>query len=324
MYPTEVQSIHPAEPIHLEFQPPSRGLRPGYSETFPFPLRYVGGETPIAFFDSDPHGQHAGDPLLCIHGLGSNFTHWEHVAAGLSRRHRVIGLDLPGCGDSAKLPVDRKLRYSIRMFADSCVRLLDALKIDQAVFCGHSMGGQVAAEAALAHPTRVAKLVLMDANGFNRRPLYQRLGHHLIFHERLVVPLMERFAVNLLHLCFHERNYYSERFIGQAEGRPAHPTLDEFAVMACSVAGDLVKKHFLDDIERIDQPTLVIWGDQDRLIPFDGVPEWAARFPRGRLVVVPGCGHLPLIERPEEVISALGSFLLADEEIVAIRRTGSE
>ncbi len=310
--------------LHHGWQPPSRGQRPGFSETFPFPLRYLGGDEPLAYFDTGdpaaPSGEPDGAPLLLIHGLGGNFTHWEHVAGAMARHRRVLGLDLPGYGDSARPRADGG-RCSMAHYAHACVRLLDALDVERAVFCGHSMGGQVVAEAALAHPARVERLVLLSANGFVRRPVWQRLGRHLIFHEPLVVSIMERLAVRLLHACFGERNHHAVRFIAQAEGRPEHPTLDEFAATTCSLAGELVERHYLDDLHRIAQPTLVIWGDRDRLIPFHDVPEWAARLPDGRLVVLDGCGHLPMIERPAEVVEALRAFL-ADDARASLQPTG--
>ncbi len=305
MLPTEPNPGASAEPS-------SRARRPGYSESFPWPLRRLGGEAPIAYFDTGDPGGAAYPPLLLIHGLGGNFTNWEHLARELSPHRRVLGLDLPGCGDSFKLPLGPGgARYSIRLYADSCVRLLDALAVERAVFCGHSMGGQVVAEAALAHAGRVERLVLVDTNGFVRRPLYQRLGRHLVFHEPLVVGLLERFAVTLLHACFHDSrgNANAARFIAQADGRPAHPTLDEFATMACSLSPDLVERHYLDDLHRLTQPTLVLWGESDKLLPVAEVPAWVERLPAGRLEVVPECGHLSIVEKPKALARALLAFV---------------
>ncbi len=81
-----------------------RGDRPGYSETFPFRLEMTPGERSLAYFDAGPPATEDGPPILFCHGLGGNFTHWEHVVGPLSRHHRVFGLDLPGCGDSYKVP----------------------------------------------------------------------------------------------------------------------------------------------------------------------------------------------------------------------------
>jgi pimeloyl-ACP methyl ester carboxylesterase len=242
-------------------------------------------------------------PVLLVHGLGGNFTHWEHLVPRLAETRRVIGLDLPGCGDSHKLP-----SYSIRAFADALVQLLDFLEIPRAIAVGHSLGGGVVAEAALAHAPRLERIVIIDAAGFRRYPAVLKVASRLL-HPKVVAPVMERVARRLLDNVFHERNELTARFVGQAEGREPYPTLSDFADMACSVAPDLVGRCFLDDVERILQPALVIWGDRDRLVPFQGVERWTARLPAGRLVVVRGCGHMPIIERPRAVLDAIDEFL---------------
>lgn len=305
----------------LSFHPTSRSLRPGYSETFPFPLRYTDGVEPIAYFDTGavPGG---GEPLLFIHGLGGNFTHWENLATRLARTHRVIGIDLPGCGDSYRLRLEAGRRYSIRLFADATVRLLDHLHIESAVYAGHSMGGMVVTEAALRHERRVAGLVLIDSAGFHRYPRWMLGAGARILKPKLVSRVMERMALRLLHSCFHEENDHAKRFIAQAEGRPPHPTLDEFAETACSLLPDLAGTHYLDDVERILQPTLVIWGDRDRLVAFAEVPAWAKRLREGKLVVIKGCGHMPIIERPEETHVAILDFLAVGNEW-QLARTGT-
>lgn len=276
-----------------------RPLRPGVSDSFPYPTRMSGGDVPIAYFDVG-----SGPVLLLIHGLGSNFTHFQLVAPGLARHHRVVGIDLPGCGDSAK----PRMRYTIDGYIDACVRLLDELQIPQATWVGHSLGGMVSAGAALRWPRRVERLVLIAGAGFTRYPLMARLGSHVL-PSSLILLFMKRFARKLLYSCFHDVNHHAKWFIGQAEGRPESPTLDEFARVTASLLPDVARRHYLDEIEKILQPTLVIWGEQDRLLPFEPVRDWADRLPNGRLSVFRNCGHLPIIERPDEVVEELHAFL---------------
>ena len=79
--------------------------------------------------------------------------------------------------------------------------------------------------------------------------------------------------------------------------------------VTASLLPDVARRHYLDEIEKILQPTLVIWGEQDRLLPFEPVRDWAERLPNGRLSVFRNCGHLPIIERPDEVVEELHAFL---------------
>lgn len=299
-----------------------RGDRPGYSETFPFRLEMTPGERSLAYFDAGPPATEDGPPILFCHGLGGNFTHWEHVVGPLSRHHRVFGLDLPGCGDSYKVPRGGP-RYTARLYADAMVRLCDHLQIERAVFAGHSLGGMIVTEAALTHPSRVESLVLVDGAGFRRYSAALRFAARVLLRPEWVGPAMERLALTLLNNVFHTRNANVLRFIGQADGRPAHPTIDEFAEMSCSLAPDLVGKHFLDEVERIVQPTLVIWGDRDKLLPYADVKRWIGRLPNARLVTVRECGHMPIIEHPHVVIDAIREFLAVSEIHTARRRSGA-
>ena len=283
-----------------------RPLRPGVSETFPYPTRYSKGELPLAYFDA---GNANGPALIFVHGLGGNFTHWEHVAPAFAKTHRVIGLDMPGCGDSAKPDI----RYSIDLFAASVVRLMDELGIDKAALVGHSLGGAVVSQTTLKYPERVRRMVLINSAGFMKYPVTHRLAARALFRRKLITPAIERFAIKLLEITFHEKNDLVRHFISQAEGRDPHPTVDDFGRLVETLGTDLVDLHFVDVVERLTVPTMVLWGDKDRLLPIRALRRWVPRLPNGRLVVLRNCGHMPIIERPQAVIDALTSFLGATQ-----------
>ncbi len=280
--------------------PRLHALRPGVSESFPYPTKRTRGPLPIAYFDAG-----SGPPILLIHGLGGNFTHFEHVAPLLARTHRVIGVDMPGCGDSAK----PRIKYSLDLFADSVVHVLDELRIEHAVVVGHSLGGAVGSRAMLRFPKRVRALVLINSAGFWRYKRLTRIVGQLVLRERLLVPAMERLALKLLDNVFQEKNDYTRRFLEQTAGRPPQPTVGEFGRVTESLAAELVGTHFLDELDRFLLPTLVLWGDRDRLIPAANLARWVPRLPQGRLQVFRGCGHMPIIERPVEVVDAIRGFL---------------
>ena len=290
----------------------SHAETPGASATFPYPTRFAELHAGTAFFDSGGPATSGGETLLCVHGLGANFTHFEHVAPPLAERHRVVGLDLPGCGESAQLAVSERFRYSLRLYAETAVRLLDHLGIERAVWVGHSLGGGVTVEAALLHPDRVRGLVLIDSAGFHRYSRVVRFLGPRLLTPGLVSPLMERLAFRLLDQVFQDRNEYTEKFLADTRGKPHHPTVDEFAITACSLLPDLVGRHFLDRVEAIGQPTLVLWGDRDKLLSLAEAQVWSRRLPRGRLVVFRGCGHMPIVERPRQTVAAIEEFLERD------------
>ncbi len=100
----------------------------------------------------------AGPPVILIHGFGGSMWQWEHQQHALSQHFRVLTLDLPGAGLSDKPEID----YRPDQMLDYFVGFMDAVKIPQATLVGNSMGAGLAIGMALAHPTRVAKLVLID------------------------------------------------------------------------------------------------------------------------------------------------------------------
>jgi pimeloyl-ACP methyl ester carboxylesterase len=152
-------------------------------------------------------------------------------------------------------------------------------------------------------------MVLINASGFWRYQPLTQLAGRLLLREKVLVPAMERLAIHLLNNVFYEKNYYTRRFISQAEGRPPQPTVGEFGRVTESLAAELVGSHFLDDLERFVLPVLVLWGDQDKLIPARGLSHWVPRLPRGRMVIFRGCGHMPIIERPRGVVDAIREFM---------------
>jgi len=277
----------------------SQVLRAAVSETFPYPTRWGGGPSPLAYFDVG-----AGPAVVMLHGLGANFTHWEHVAPAIARHHRVIGIDLLGCGDSAKPPG----RYTIDLLVDGILRLLDELGVTSATWVGHSLGGMVATRAALRFPRRVERLVLISSAGFMRMPRAVRMAARTIV-APVLAKTLEHVANRLLQQVLFERNFYTRKFFAQIEDRDPHPCVDDIARFMCAVGPDAARVNFLGELERIVQPTLVLWGDRDRLLPIQPIFSTVRRMPAARLVVLHEVGHMPIIERPAAVVSEMLAFL---------------
>src|SRR5215468_8516825 len=103
----------------------------------------------------------SGPPLVLIHGYTASTFEWKDVFEPLSQQFRVIAVDLKGFGFSGKPDGD----YTRRAQADLVIRLLDNLKIDRAILCGNSMGGEVSMHAAVRRPDRVSALILVDSGG---------------------------------------------------------------------------------------------------------------------------------------------------------------
>jgi pimeloyl-ACP methyl ester carboxylesterase len=279
-------------------------LYPSRSEHFPFHQRtFLYGDTPVMHFDAG-----AGPAIVLIHGLGANLTHFEHVAPPLvDAGFRVCGLDLPGFGLSGK----PTRAYSIRWLAGAVTALMDHLGIAQATLAGHSLGGLVAADAALHDRERVERLVLISSAGLFQMPLPFQWVMRTIMRPGLVATALERNARRLLEKrVFEERNDKVERFIEQSVTRPDSRFVKDLARVMWSLRKELTGYHLFDEVHRLTMPTLVIYGGRDRLLPTKSVPTWAGKLPAGELEVIERCGHMPIIEKPEQVVARMKTFLL--------------
>jgi pimeloyl-ACP methyl ester carboxylesterase len=280
------------------------------SESFPYEERYaynVSPLGPICYFDTgDPPGDdEPAPPVVLIHALGTNMTQWEHVAPLLARYTRVLGLDLPGCGHSAK----PRHQYSLALMAQAVRGLLEYLKIPRAVLLGHSYGGMVATQVALNHPHRVASLVLMNSSGFTRYPAWAHLLMRMLFRPVIIAPLVQLVVGSILRTIFTTHNEHTERFIRSVLDRRSESRYAwDFAHYATPMLGDIMS-HVLDRLHELKLPVLVIWGEKDGLLPHRAVSDWVGQLANARLVTIPCCGHMPNLEYPDVVASAVADFI---------------
>lgn len=277
-------------------------VRDGKSASFPFPTLHtevIDGQ--MAYFDVGE-----GEPIVFVHGLVGDFTHFEHVARRLvANGRRVIGVDLPGCGASHK----RRGHHDLNGYARDVLTLLDELEIPSAVLAGHSAGGAIVAEAALRAPARVSKLVLLSSAGLRRYPMATHVAARAVLRPWLLERSLDRLAMPLLDLVLKDKNQYTEKFIADALDRPKQPASMEMARVMSDLVPDLIHASVLDRAHHFRMPVLLLWGDTDRLIPKESAEILQQRLASGRLVMLPGCGHMPMIERPEIVTDELERFL---------------
>ena len=268
-------------------------------------------ETPhgrVVYFDE---GQ--GDAIVFVHGLVGNRTHFEHVAPAFSRSHRVIGVDMPGCGASCK----PKSRHTIESYARLVLELLDSLGIARATLVGHSAGGQVCATAALIAPSRVTRLVLINSAGLRRYAFGARFMARFFVQPWLLRLLLAPMAFRILDRVFHTKNEYVRKFIADStspSGAHKRQAILDMCKVFHDLAPDLMQPSVANNAHRIAVPALIIWGDRDRLVPLGAVKRAAAKFPLGRLEVIEGCGHMPIIETPEVTVALMKDFLAVKGE----------
>jgi len=228
-----------------------------------------------------------GTPVILLHGAGGTHRHWGELFAPLGATARLIAPDLPGHGRSAPPG-----HTSIASYAGVALRLLDALGLDRAVLAGHSMGAAAALEAALAAPDRVRGLALIGASARLR-----------------VAPELLRglatdpdAAIELLVQWIYPEAAAHLRAPAAAEFRQCDPAV---------LRGDFAACDGWDARPRLGTlrlPALVICGEADRMTP----PKLARELQtllEAELTLLPGVGHMPMLEAPEATAAALQQWL---------------
>jgi pimeloyl-ACP methyl ester carboxylesterase len=252
-----------------------------------------------------------GEPMVLLHGLGGTKITWTPFLAPLAEGHRLIVPDLPGHGGSAKPRSD----YSPRFFARVMTRLLDELEVDRATVVGNSMGGRVAVELALRSPERVTGLALLSpaVPGIRWRLV---MGFTRVFPTELGAipfPLRERWMEVAIKRLFADPERLPAAGYAMAAGEFIRIYRDPMARMAffASLRQIVTERPdpFYASLRGIRQPTLVVFGDRDRLVPPRLGVRLVENLPDARLVVLPGVGHVPQFEEPDTTLELVREFL---------------
>jgi pimeloyl-ACP methyl ester carboxylesterase len=262
--------------------------------------RDVGG-TALRVRDTGPPGAPA---IILVHGFGSSLETWEPWAQALSADHRVVRFDLPGSGLSEADPTGN---YSDARSVDLVRELMDQLGIDRAVLVGNSMGGRIAWRFAAAHPDRLAKLVLISPDGFASPGFDYGKPPHVPAMLELMRYFLPKAALKPnLAAAYADPSRLSEAAVDRYYDLLLAPG-NRGAML------DRMRQTVLEDpvpvLRRIEAPTLLLWGEKDRLIPYTNASDYLRALPNATLVAFPNLGHVPHEEAPADSLKPLTTFL---------------
>ena len=254
----------------------------------------------------------AGPPVILIHGFGGSMWQWEYQQHQLSQHFRVLTLDLPGAGLSDKPDID----YRPDQMLDFFVGFMDAAKLPQATLVGNSMGAGLAIGMALTHPTRVAKLVLVDGlpqhvmekltSPSVRRALESSAPSWLVsFGNTLFGGLM---IESVLQEIVHDPTLLTPAVLERSNRNRQLPGLIK-PIMAVRENLPLWESGFATRLGTITHPTLVLWGEEDRVFPIAVGEELHQTIKGSRFIRIPKAGHIPQWERPDLVNQTLITFI---------------
>lgn len=252
--------------------------------------------------------------LLFIHGLGSYAPAWKKNIETLKNNYRCIAIDLPGYGKSSK----GKYEASMSAYADVVNAFLENMDIEKATLIGHSMGGQISMMTALAYPEKVEKLILVAPAGFETFTP----GEKQWFREVLTPTAVKLTSVDQIksNIAWNFYDMPDDAFF-MAEDRIAMRDaegFDAYCYIIVECVKGMVDEPVFEYLDRIQQPTLVIFGEGDNLIPNrflnggkteDIAKSGAEKIPNAELKMIPKAGHFVQFEKAEEVNEAMVSFL---------------
>lgn len=246
-------------------------------------------------------------PIVLLHGTSSSLHTWDGWANVLQAKHRVIRVDLPGFGLTGPT-IDGN--YHMPVYSHFVASLMDALNIQHAVLAGNSLGGYVAWKTAVDYPDRVSKLILVDSAGYATNAASVPIGFKLA-----QIPMLSGLMANILPRRVIEsslRNVYGDPSQITTELIDRYYELTLRTGNRKSLAARFSQNkagEFEAQIQQIKQPTLVMWGGLDRLIP----PENAEKFHRDisncQVVMFDKLGHVGHEEDPAATVAAAQAFL---------------
>lgn len=264
----------------------------------------IGGRT-VHLRDEGPRDDPR--PIVLLHGTSDSLHTWEGWARELRRTRRVVRFDLRGFGLTGPAP-DHDYRLSA--FAADTRAVLDALAIRHCILGGNSLGGEVAWRTAVADPTRVDALVLVDSAGYPFAATSVPIGFRAA--RMPVLRSLVRWITPRFVVASSVRNVFGDR------SRVSDALVDRFYELTLREGNrDALIERFSQStpgadaaqIRSIHVPTLILWGEHDRLIP----PARGAQFHRdiagSTLVLLPGLGHVPQEEDPAQSLAPVQQWL---------------
>ena len=298
----------------------------GYKDKSVEELKAKYAQAPSQFIEVNGMNVHYRDegnpndsvPLVLIHGTGSSlhtFDEWTKIllSAEKSRTltgrgsHRIVRMDIPAFGLTGP---DPQHDYSMEKYVNFIHNFLEAKGVKQCILAGNSLGGQISWQFALKNPQKVAKLILIDAAGYAMKSQKPVLAFQVAR-----MPVIKNFMtfITPYHLA---RESVESVYADKSKVTDALVTrYFELTLREGNRQAFVDRLNMLYDtanipmIKTIQTPTLVLWGEQDLLIPMDNAQRFHDDLPNDTLVILKNMGHVPMEENPAESLKPVLDFL---------------
>ena len=253
-------------------------------------------------------GSPSAPPMMLVHGFATGWFMWKQVMPELAKDYHVFAIDLPGFGFSDK-PKD--FPYEPDGYGKTLMNFMDQKGIQKAILVGNSMGGSLSLWLAMYHPERVSRLVLVDAGGYPMKLPVMLWIATISWIRPIAKPLFGKWVIKLmLKYIFSDDSKVTPELV-EEYGQPFETENAKdvlfwmFKRNDISNFGELTK-----NIPNIKVPTLVIWGENDRVIPIEHAHNFNRDIKDSEMVIIPQCSHCPQVDKPAEFLRAITTFLM--------------
>jgi pimeloyl-ACP methyl ester carboxylesterase len=245
-------------------------------------------------------------PLILLHGMSSSLNTWDSVVIALKPHKRVISLDLPGFALTGPSP---EMAYNFPYYSKFIDSFATRLKIKRFILAGNSMGGAISWNYALHNPSRLAKMILVDAAGYPKKDESGSLGFKLastpVINNLLLYVTPKSLVRKSLETVYFDQARVTDAQVERFHDIAIREGNREAALMIFkgSFKGNPAK------IKEIKTPTLILWGDKDNLIGVNNVENFLKDIQGSKAEVYKNIGHVPMEEVPGKVASSILGFV---------------
>lgn len=243
-----------------------------------------------------------GEAVVLLHGFGASADNWNRMAARLTKKYRVIAPDLPGWGQSTRV---ESASYAYPQQVERLHQFVTQLELKRFHLLGHSMGGFLGSAYAARFPEEVITLGLLAPHGITE-PQPSELALSVAAGDNWLVARSVPEFDRLLNKVFARRPYLPKsvfKLLAAHAIRGSATSAKIFAEMQTN------EPPLVERLGKIKAPALIIWGDQDRVLHVSCAEVFRQGIKSSELLVLPGIGHMPLVESARECATAWLKFV---------------